>query len=400
MSQTSQYPADDGIVGPYPRKDGVCKWWGVRIKGFEKFGLHTKAAAIYKRDQYRRDKYELKESPERYHAKRAKKVTIADLLQLVVDDFRRNKYVVADALGMQKFWTEYKGKVTASKVTGSMMLMWADEMLEDGLSNSTVNKKMDKLLRGYNIAMGQEPPLVTSKPKWKDLKEADPRSGFVQWPQFVQLRAALPRHIQIPITIAYWTGMRLGEIIGARARREHPYEPGLSWNQVSFDHARRKVRLQLSGKTKNGKPRQASMPGDLYETLVAWREETKDSPCLSLCQHRGRTLKSINKQWVKTCVQLGFGTGTWNPERGVYEEYDGLIFHDFRRTGLSNLITAGVDPDTAMSISGHLTMSVFTRYNIVDERRIEEAGEKVVADILARSGGQRLAEVVSIGGGR
>lgn len=44
-----------------------------------------------------------------------------------------------------------------------------------------------------------------------------------------------------------------------------------------------------------------------------------------------------------------------------------MVFHDTRHTATTNLQRARVDALTAMMMTGHKTMSVFKRYNTIDE---------------------------------
>jgi integrase len=84
-------------------------------------------------------------------------------------------------------------------------------------------------------------------------------------------------------------------------------------------------------------------------------------------------MKNFRREWIKACVKLGFGVKT-GPK---WYEYEGLTPHDFRRSAVRNLINAGVGQATAMKITGHRTISVFERYNIVSTEQLHEAMAKV-----------------------
>ena len=99
---------------------------------------------------------------------------------------------------------------------------------------------------------------LRTAPYFPMLKEAPPRKGFLEYADFRRLREELPEYLRAIVSVGYFTGMRLSEILDLR------------WNQVSFFDA--EIRLD-PGTTKTDEPRTVPLTGELIEMLKMERQK-------------------------------------------------------------------------------------------------------------------------------
>jgi integrase len=221
--------------------------------------------------------------------------------------------------------------------------------------NATINRELALLKHAFYLGWKSTPRKVANVPYIPMLEEHNVRTGFFEHNQFVALRAALPEHLRSVLTFAYYTGCRRGEILT------------LKWSQV--DLSERVVRLE-PGTTKNDQARILPLTTELYETLAMQRSvrDTKFPACPWLFfNESGSKIGRFQRSWRTACEAAKLAAG------GV----PGRLFHDLRRSGVRNLIRAGVPDSVAIRISGHKTRSVFERYNIVSERDLHDAARKL-----------------------
>ena len=212
-----------------------------------------------------------------------------------------------------------------------------------GASNGTINRELALLRRMFSLAM--QDGTLKVRPYVPVLKESPPRKGFLEHSDFQRLRHELPEYLRPLATMAYFTGMRLGEITAMR------------WDSV---HMRDREITLHPGETKNDEARTIPLVKELFEMLSIEQERRPNTEFLFT--HTGKPISSFYKAWKSACKRAGLA---------------GLLFHDLRRTGVRNLVRAGVPEGVAMKISGHKTRAVFERYNIVSGRDLREAATKL-----------------------
>lgn len=185
------------------------------------------------------------------------------------------------------------------------------------------------------------------------LPEDNVREGTLSHHKYRLVRDGLPPYARIALVIGYHTGARKGEI-----------------RQIRIDRIDLKAkRIDLPGRsTKNKKPRFLPIYGDMAAELDM-AIAAADPKCPFLIQHEGGPVQDWEKAWATARKAAGVPLA---------------LFHDLRRTALTNMIEAGFSEKEAMEISGHKTRAVFDRYHIVSDSRLKQLAAKLEQHMLTK----------------
>ena len=163
------------------------------------------------------------------------------------------------------------------------------------------------------------------------------------------------------VELAYLTGVRKGQLLKTELRNVRVHDGTVS--ALVWDR----------GKTKNKREHVVPLEGRAREIVQElWRARR---PGCSLFHIEGRQLGTLRAEWARACKAVGFIAG---------RKAGGLVFHDTRRSAVTNLAAANVPDVVARSISGHRTPSVHVRYCITQESAQRAA--LAAADRIVRAG--------------
>jgi integrase len=235
------------------------------------------------------------------------------------------------------------GNIKAAAITTDKLRAYRDQRKAAGRSEATCNRELSTLRTAFNLGRKCTPPKVDRLPYFPLVsEEGNARQGFLTDQQYAKLRDALPDDLKPLFITAYFTGVRVGELLA------------WCWEQVDFEQGF--VTLNAE-ETKSGYARVVPiLAGDMRDWLT-WAHEQSDG-CPQVFNRAGEPSKDFRWAWGKACE--------------VAEVRD-LKFHDLRRTAVRNMRRAGVSQVVRMRITGHRTDSMERRYNIVDVEDIRFA---------------------------
>jgi len=218
-----------------------------------------------------------------------------------------------------------------------------------GIANSTINRELAIIKRGYNLLKAQR--RIDFVPNIKMLREGNVREGFFEKWEIMALLNHSPSYLVPVIKFAWKSGWRKEEILN------------MTWSMVDLDAEEINLPPPLS---KNKRGRKYPLADDdlkkMFRQLWNNRVSVIDSSLHVFLNKKGTDrIKDFRKSWIKTCKDAGIGE---------------KLFHDFRRTCVRNLIREGTPEKVAMQITGHKTRNVFDAYNIVSVEDMKRALKK------------------------
>jgi integrase len=279
----------------------------------------------------------------------ASRTRLRELYEDMKADYRNNG---ADLSILEKRWKHLDpvfGSDLVANITSGRIRHYVTVRRDiEKAAPATVQREIAALRRMFRLGYQATPPKVGQLPSFPKITVQNVRAGFFER-EFERVRAELADYVRPLVTVGYWLGWRLRELLT------------LQWRQV--DLVRGTVSLD-AGTTKNDDGRLAYLPAEALAALKAWREQTTSLErergviVANVFHHDGSPIRDIYAAWRGASKRAGLA---------------GRLFHDLRRTAARNYRRQGVSEGVVMRIGGWRSREVFERYNIKNEDDLREA---------------------------
>lgn len=257
------------------------------------------------------------------------------------DSYSRDKDFIAHLKRLLGEGTRIKD-ITPGKMEGYQKTRLAEPSRAHPGKNITpceVNKEVTALKVIFNRSVRHGKLKLNPIANVKRLPENNIRQRVLTVDEFTALLDACDLHLKPIVQMAYHMGMRKDEIVR------------LTWSEVDL----RKGFIRLPAeRTKTDSPRIVPLHPEVKATLEKLpRGLHTDRVFL----RHGQPFEEIKHSFQAACKKA---------------KIENFTFHDLRHCALNNLRKAGNDFFQIMALSGHKTISVFKRYNLVTEEELSQ----------------------------
>jgi integrase len=275
-------------------------------------------------------------------------LTFDDLAHAYLEDYELQRYrSLSTAKPRVGHLRSFFDGWSVEHITGDAVRQYQLYRREQRGEAATINRETSALSRMFHLAIRRG--LLDRMPVFPNrLVENPPRQGFFEHAEYLKVRAELPPAYQDVLDFAYYSGWRRNEILY------------LTWGEVDLGGGVIRLAPDRS-KTKTGRVLPISPP---LKAVLKRRAHQRHDGDPRVFRRDGVTVRAWRYALRDACRRADV------PHR---------ILHDCRRTAARNLVRAGVPERVAMLLTGHKTRAVFDRYNIVNERELLTAGERLAS---------------------
>jgi integrase len=215
--------------------------------------------------------------------------------------------------------------------------------------------------------LGMDAGIVKSNPfARRGAFKEDAKGNYIPVHEFWEIYKHLPDYMKPVVKVAYFTGMRRGEILE------------LAWDRVNLPEGY--VDLTPDD-TKTDEPRRIYFNAikELRDAFVEADRNKKNGQKLVFTKSDGSPVPKwyIQRLFKKACLKA---------------KVPSYRLHDLRHSFNTNMTKAGVDQVVVMKLTGHKTFEMFSRYSHLDKEQGENAMEKLNGLLSPENGKAQLVE--------
>jgi integrase len=269
----------------------------------------------------------------------------------------RNAKSRSEYARLGRLWREEMGDCSAEDVTAGDIETWKAKRLQTH-APATVNLGLRYLKMLYNLAIRDQVLALNplARGRVREARENNQRDRILLETEEAKLPGVLPRWLWLATQVALHTGLRSGELFGAKARavdlkRKHfviQDAKGGGRQTVRLNPVALEALRELLG---------------LHSSEWLFPNKFGSGP---------RDATSVTKIFKRRCQQVGI---------------EGVLWHSLRHTYISRLCMLGVPLPTVQKLARHKSITMTLRYAHLCPDHLEES-----LDLLARKFGVPATE--------